>query len=272
MLSRMLIAVVCLLSSELFAQVSIAEGPEKDSADVAAERLNVMTERAKAIVITSNTTDIPSSLESEPLFRYDDPTRGYVDGLIWRLGKRGRPLAIITNELHPNYLQSGPRIVFDLLSMTPTPFTAKSSDFIWQPGGSAVKMVRLDGAPTPASSVATRLSQIKSQARRFSATQNVSEIATTFSHLRLLPKEIDRYQPTDAELSDAAAFLMVNGRNPGLILFVETDGKEWSYGVGRLSYPSTLTVMLDDEVVWTKPPGSEPDSSYNAFNSSSRFP
>jgi len=81
-----------------------------------------------------------------------------------------------------------------------------------------------------------------------------------------------RYQPTDEELSDGAAFLMVNGRNPGLILFVETDGNGWSYGVGRLSYPSTLTVKLDDEVVWTKPPGSEPGNSYNAFNSSARFP
>jgi hypothetical protein len=122
------------------------------------------------------------------------------------------------------------------------------------------------------------LTQLKEQARRFSGTQEVQELQEqekTFVHLRLLPREIDRYSPGPHELADGALFLFANGRNPALMLIVETDGKEWRYGIGRLSMPSTLEMRLDDTAVWTQPripssPGwSEP---YNASNSPAEFP
>jgi len=41
----------------------------------------------------------------------------------------------------------------------------------------------------------------------------VTELDTTFVHLRLLPREIDRYVPDAKPHSDGAVFLLVNGRS-----------------------------------------------------------
>jgi hypothetical protein len=112
---------------------------------------------------------------------YDDETRGYVDGTVWRLGETGRPLAIITAELHPNYLGSGPRIVYDFLSLTRRPFTARSPDIPgWSPRAPAVVLKALPKAPEPSTVASKRLTQLKEQARRFSGTQEVQETDKTF--------------------------------------------------------------------------------------------
>jgi len=247
--------------------------------DIARQRMEVMTSRIESIVVSSRDPGVPRQLQMTPLFRYDDETRGYVDGTVWRLGEKGRPLAIITAELHPNYLSSGPRVVYDFLSLTDRPFTARSGDIPgWSPGKAAVTMKPLPGAPVPSPVAARRLTQLKEQARRFSGTQEVQEtgdLEKTFVHLRLMPREIDRYVPASHELADGAIFLFANGRNPALLVLIETDGKEWQYGIGRLSMPSTLEMKLDDTVVWSQPripssPGwSQP---YNASNSPAEFP
>jgi hypothetical protein len=244
--------------------------------DIAKQRLEVMTSRIEDIVISSRDPGIPKQMQMSPLFRYDDETRGYVDGTVWRLGEKGRPLAIITAELHPHYLNGGPRVVYDLLSLTDRPFTARSTDIPgWSPGRSAVTMLPLPKAPVPSPVAARRLTQLKEQARRFSGTQEVDEVERTFVHLRLMPREIDRYVPGSHELADGAIFLFANGRNPALLVLIESDGKEWQYGIGRLSMPSTLEMKLDGAVVWSQPripssPGwSEP---YNASNSPAEFP
>jgi hypothetical protein len=252
-------------------------GNDKD--DVARQRLAVMTSRIESISISSTDPAVPKKMQPRPLFRYDDETRGYVDGTVWRLGESGRPLAVITAELHPNYLGGGPSVVYDFLSLTDRRFTARSPDIPgWSPRAAAVVLKALPKAPETSPVAAKRLTQLKEQARRFSGTQEVQELREddkTFVHLRLLPHEIERYAPGPEALSDGAIFLFANGRNPALLLVIETDGKNWQYGIGRLSMPSTLEMRLDDTVVWSEPripssPGwSEP---YNANNSPARFP
>jgi hypothetical protein len=251
---------------------------KKDNA--ARPRLEVMTAHIESIVISSSDPVIQKQTQPAPLFRYDDETRGYVDGTVWRLGETGRPLAIITAELHPNYQGRGASIVYDFLSLTERPFTARSPDIPgWSPHAPAVVLKALPKAPEPLTVASKRLTQLKEQARRFSGTQEIQETEKTTEktsvHLRLLPREIDRYAPGPQALSDGAIFLFANGRNPALLLVVETDGKDWQYGVGRLSMPSTLEMRLDETVVWSEPripiaPGwKEP---YTASNNPARFP
>jgi hypothetical protein len=243
--------------------------------DVAAERMAVMKARVEVITITSADETIPRRMQPSPLFRYDDETRGYIDGTVWRLGESGRPLAIVTAELHPNYLGSGQKIVYDLLCLTERRFMLRSQDIPgWSPQGTAVELHPLPDAPPPAAAPAVRLAQIKQQARRFTATQEVSEIDTQFVHLRLLPREIDRYQPIASDLADGAMFLLVNGRNPALVLVVETDGQRWQWGVGRLTLPSNLEVFLDERSVWKQPrnPPNGWTSPYCATNRPASFP
>jgi hypothetical protein len=255
------------------AEEGAADQPDKR--DLARQRLEIMASRIKSLAVSSTGADFPDRMKTTPLFRYDDETRGYVDGTIWRLGEQGRPLAIVTAELHPKYLGGGSRVIYDFLSLTDQPFTVRSADVPgWSPGGSAIALQPLAGAPPPAAEAAQRLTQLKRQARRFSGTQVVQELDKTSVQLRLLPREIDRYSPRKHELADGAIFLLVNGRNPALLLVVETDGEAWQYGVGRLSSPSTLKVQLDDVLVWSQPPftafgWSEP---YTASNSAAEFP
>jgi hypothetical protein len=255
--------------------VAAADDEPADKTNLAAARLDVMRARAESIVFTSPVPGFPVRLNAAPVFRYDDETRGYVDGTVWRLGDSGRPLAIITTELHPNYLGGGPRVVYDFLCLTDRRFTAKSKDVPgWSPPRSAVAMQPLDGAPVPAATATARLAQLKQQARRFTGTQEVQERETQHVHLRLLPREIDRYAPGSAERADGAIFLLVNGRNPALVLLVETDGEKWQWGVGRLTLPSNLELRLDDRVVWAQPrnPPYGWASPYCASNSPAEFP
>lgn len=251
-----------------------ADDPRPATEGLAEKRMRIMATRIADIVISSPEEGFPKGLQSPALFRYDDETRGYVDGTVWRLGEKGRPLAIITAELHPNYLGSGPRIVYDYLSLTEKRFVAKSNDVLnWSPQGSAVTFEKLSNAPDPASDAAKRLTQIKALSRRFTGTQLVQETDETSVELRLLPKPIDRYSPTDAERADGAVFLLVNGRNPALLLLIESDGKTWRYGVGRLSTPSTLSLRLDDREVWSQPQASLGwTNPYNASNSAAEVP
>jgi hypothetical protein len=248
----------------------------QEQARIARERLEVMTARIESITISSSDPGVPKQMRSTPLFRYDDETRGYVDGTVWRLGETGRPLAIITAELHPNYLGGGPCVVYDLLSLTGRPFTARSTDIPgWSPGAPAVIVKPLPDAPEPSPFAAKRLTQLKEQSRRFTGTQEVQETEKTLVHLRLLPREIDRFAPGPEANADGAIFLFANGRNPALLLVVETDGKTWQYGVGRLSMPSTLEMRLDDKVVWSEPriPSSPGwNQPYNASNRPAKFP
>ena len=160
--------------------------------------------------------------------------------------------------------------------MTQQPFIAKSPDVTgWTPSASAVTMQRIPDAPVPAKAAAARLGQMKQLARRFKATQEVSELDTSFVHLRMLPREIDRYSPDMTAESDGAIFLFVNGRNPAIVLLVETKGPEWHYGIGRLSAPSVLTMQLDDTVVWKQPRAFGSLSwtnPYTASNAPAKFP
>lgn len=247
----------------------------EDQPSIAVRRMEVMKSRINTVRVASGDPAVPDRMQPEPLFRYDDETRGYVDGTVWRLGESGRPLALITAELHPKYLGGDPAIVYDMLSLTNKPFMLKSNDVPgWSPSGSAIEMTALPDGPKPANNPAARLAQMKEQARRFTATQEVTELDKQFVHLRLLPREIDRYSPTDAPLSDGTIFLLVNGRNPALVLIVETDGKQWQWGVGRLTLPSELELFLDDKSVWKRPrnPSNAWTSPYCATNRPAEFP
>ena len=138
------------------------------------QRMKVMRSRALAIRFRCADDKLPEQVEREALFRYDDIPRGYLDGAVWRWGREGRPLAIVTTELHPTYLGGGPRIVYDFLSVAPFAFRATSSDASWTPPNSAVKLQKLAEGPEPAATTAQRLLQMKRIIRRFEAAQNMT--------------------------------------------------------------------------------------------------
>lgn len=234
------------------------EDSSKTASNLSSARLKLM--RAKAMDFAFKGKDVPKCVEAEPLFRYDDLPRGYQDGTVWRLGKTGRPLAIVTTELHPRYGyhgtdKSNPCVVYDFLSLSPKPLQSRSKDIAWNPKKAAVKMKRLNCDVEVADTAARRLLQMKQIARKFKAVQRVSEpgVGDQQLVLRLLPQNIYRYQPGDGGKADAAIFLFVAGRMPGVVLVLETNGTTWEFGAGRLSGPSILSLSFNEEEVWLVP-------------------
>ena len=273
-----LFAKIVLLSMCLIVSVNGEEAANAAS-ELSTARLKLMRDTAVGFEFSGG-EDVPKTVETEPLFRYDDPTRGYEDGTVWRLGKSGRPLAIITTELHPRYgyhgtNSSNPRMVYDLLSLSPKPLRSRSKDLIWTPQTSAVNMKALAVDVVVADTPARRMLQMKQIARRFTGVQEVSDPGLDERQLalRLLPQNIDRYQSGESPNSDGAIFLFVAGRMPGFILVLETDGTNWEFGAGRLSGPSTLALSFDNEEVWAvKPDNGGVRSSHFATNAPAVLP
>jgi hypothetical protein len=218
-----------------------ADEPEGVEQEWKAERLELMQEHMQAFTVRSDIEGFPEKFEATPIFRYDDPARGYVDAAVWRLGEEGRPKAIVTTELHPRFFNR-PRIVFEYLSLTEEAYSVGP----WSPAASALEFRPITGAPVPADNERARGLQLGRLAARFAANE-IAEGQPT--ELRLLPKPVHRYRPA-GEGTDGGMFFFAYGTNPEAALFLETDGDGWSYAVGRLSGAAQMIVTLDGETAW----------------------
>ncbi len=129
--------------------------------------------------------------------------RGYVDGAIWILGdEASRPKAMVTTELHPNFYDQGPKIIYEFLSLTEAPFKAESPDFsAWIPSESEASFDKYPQAGKPAETDELRLQQMKAMAVRCRAwqTEGANE-----RKLRLVPEPILRYRDPQQSLSRSA--------------------------------------------------------------------
>jgi hypothetical protein len=191
---------------------------------------------------------------TKPLLRYSDPTRGatgetvLLDASVWRLGDKGRPKALVTLEL---YGADGTETLlsYEFLSLATPQFKLahkQHADVSWESASrSAIKVVPLPGAPDPAGTASGRLVQMREQARRFEA---IEDIDMTDVKCRLLAQPIDRYQSTDAGIVDGALFAYANGTNPELGVLIESDGKRYSFAVLRLTSAESRVELDGKEV------------------------
>lgn len=236
-------------ATNLPATATLADDVEEPrrAKQLAADRLETMRAWVLAADVKSAEPGFPAKFVEKPLLRYSDAGSGYVSAAVWKLGETGRPKAILICELR---LYDRPNIAYELISLTETPFSSKSTDMNWSPKGTQYEFKPITGAPKPAKLPQHRLKQMRDLAARFSGNEVV---AGNRSVLRLLPQPIDRYQPGGDE-TDGAIFVLAWGTNPELMLLIETDGNEWKYATGRTSGAESLELKLDDEQVWQGPP------------------
>jgi hypothetical protein len=229
--------------------LSPAQEPVKEDAKLAAERLDLMRKRMAAIDVSSQDQDFPDKFAAEPIFKYTDPARTYVAAAIWKLGDKGRPRALMSTELRRQFFGT-PRIIYEYLSLTTTPFSAKGGDVNWSPEGSALEFKAIPDAPAPERTPERRLLQLRALAKRFGGYEVLGEDR---AELRVLPQPVDRYQPSSEERADGALFLLTFGTNPEAALFLETDGKTWTYAAGRLAGAGKIALTLDEKPAWEGP-------------------
>ncbi|OYW24243.1 MAG: hypothetical protein B7Z55_02735, partial [Planctomycetales bacterium 12-60-4] len=106
-------------------------------------------------------------------------------------------------------------------------------------------------APAPGATPSLRLIQMRTIAKRFASSEVVE---SEKCELRLLPQPVDRYTPSDAEHADGAVMFFTFGTNPEVVLLIESDGREWSFAIGRMTGAEEVVVTLDNRVVWEGAP------------------
>ena len=217
---------------------------------LAARRYELMQQRVADAEVRAKEPTFPMRFATKPIFRYNDPARGYVAATVWKLGDQGRPHAIVAAEL-VSFDYGKPCISYEFLSLTPTPFAVSSKDIQWSPDSTQIEFKPVPDAPDTANTPQRRLPQFRDLAKRFSCQE---EVKGEKAELRLLPQPVDRYIPSTGERADGAIFFFTFGTNPEVVLLIETNGTKWSYAAGRLTGAESVVLMLDKDIAWHGPP------------------
>jgi len=243
-IARGIAIVSCLISS--------AGANRADEELESKQRLQMMSQEIAQYAIDAppDASQAAYQFTAKPLLRYSDLTRGtgednvLVDATVWRLGRQGRPTALITLEIYRSSGTSGV-LALECLSLTPDRFSLRHKQvdgITWDADESALSLKLLPAAPPPAETPAARLLQLRRLARRFSAREKIESGESMVC--RMLPQPFDRYQAPDEKIVDGAIFAFANGTNPEIGVFLECDGAKWAYGVVRLS-AAEMMVTLD---------------------------
>jgi hypothetical protein len=232
---------------------------EKKSFDkTSVSRLRAVREIMGQITMTSTAGETPQPLElkPDPILRYNDATRGIADSVVFRVGLKGRPVALVTAEL---YGRDGLQFLLnhEFVALHEPKLNMKRDSFVWEPTQGNLVFQEIPGAEAPAESPRLRLTQMRRLADQFSASQTVGKSRIV---LRRMATPLDRYEPTEKDRSDGALFAFAWGVNPEAALFIESDGQKWNAAWAPLS-SAPLEARLNDAIVWKCPPPPHEDRS-----------
>jgi hypothetical protein len=218
------------------------------------ERLQFMQDRAAEFTLLREGATEPLPLKKEPVLRYSNPERdsGTWDGATFLWLDGNRPVAAISFGIrHPK-----DAVFSELTTFIQTPLVCrKGQATAWSPQTGGLSPRLLPDAPPPASTPASRLTQMRSLARRFSAACTIKEETT---QLRLLPQPLYRYADDEQGLFDGALFALVVSNDPEMFLTLEatrdkdSDKHQWHYSLARMS-SLKQAVQLDEREVWSVP-------------------
>jgi hypothetical protein len=219
-------------------------------AQSSSDRLRQMKALANTFTVAGVAADRPPlGPGAEPVFRYDEAARGFLDGTIWTFGGPGRPQAVLKAEIHVK------GIVYGLVSLAPEALSASGiNGWRWSSTRAGLDLKPIPGAPAPAATGRERLRQMRELARRFSALEDDGPVHGKFT-LRLLPQPIHHYTDPASDNLDGAIFGFATGTNPDLLLVIESirvsgpSASPWKYSFARIG-GADLSGRLDGEVVW----------------------
>ena len=247
-------AFLSLLVSVALGQVP-AEGPKPEPDRK--EQLRFFKEKATELaVFLGPDAKSPQPLTSEPVLRYSNPEReiGSLDGATYLWLDGTRPIAAVSFSIR----KLNNAAYRECTSLTSVPLQCRADETaVWSPKTGGLLARPLADTPAPAATKTQRLTQMRTLARRFSATCHNSRTDEP-TELRLLPQPIYRFEDERAGILDGALFAFVVSNDPELLLLLEavsskgrTEG-EWRYSLARMSSLKE-TIRLDDKEIWTVP-------------------
>lgn len=236
--------------------VVLSEDPVKPPASrdevLQTQRFELMQSQMASLKVEADEAGFPTRFATKPIFKYNDPARGYVAASVWKLGDQGRPKALIAVELHRAAYNRQPSICFEYASLTKTPFKVFADEkLVWSPRGTLYNFKPIPDAPEPEGTPQLRLIQMRAFAKRFASNEIVNNETC---ELRLLPQPVDRYVPSKAKQADGAVFFFTFGTNPEVVLLIESDGQRWEFAAGRLTGAEKVVLTFDNKLVWSGPP------------------
>lgn len=142
----------------------------------------------------------------------------------------------------------------------------------WSPTDGVLSLQPLPNVDTPADSAGQRRRQMGDMAGRFSGEKTTRAGVTRA--LRLLPKPIYRYEPSDAKVLDGGLYVLAEATDPEALLVLEARNTDstyvWHYAFARMN-SVRVTATYNDKLVWEAPElsGSDvydrADKPYSAF-------
>jgi WD40 repeat protein len=238
---------------------------EPPSAQVRAEWVREMERRARSLKIfrMEGGKSAPVDLLDQPLLHYDNSPGDVPEATLWAFGRTGRPEALVAMEFAPEF-QGRARGYYEFVSLSSGLLSVKSADadWRWSPKRPGMQLRQFPGSPVPSTSEPERLEQMKNLARQLTAWER-TEFKDRMS-LPLVEQPIYRYADRSAGLQDGAIFVFSYGRNPEVVLVIESSGSNWQYGLARLAGNETW-VNLNGLEVWKGLSGSDPNDVYWAF-------
>jgi len=186
--------------------------------------------------------------------RFSNPEResGTWDGATFLWLEGTKPVAAISYGIRrPN------NAVFrEHTSFSATPLACRKGQMeVWQPKTGGLIGQRFADAMSPAETAAARLAQMRSLARRFSASCTRNGETT---QLRLMPQPLYRFADEQHDTHDGGLFALVVSNDPELFVLIEavadkvSDKSFWQYSLARMS-SHQMTVQLDEKDIWSVP-------------------
>ena len=209
-------------------------GMGQDAGDSAAERFTSYADRqARSYQFAFTDGDgRPFELLSEAIQVWTNPVTGSIRGRVYLWTHGGVPQVIVSIYKFDEKTW----IASEFHALARDPFTGKSSTGEEWRLKSPLEFETVSGASAPSNARETRLRQMRSIARQFSA-ERLDRDGTTWN-LRLLSQPLYRYPEDAATEQDGAIFAFVQGTNPDVILVIETQTRggvsTWQYALARM--------------------------------------
>jgi hypothetical protein len=220
--------------------------------DTTAIVLREMERRVETLRVSLDAPDARAAcaFAEKPLLRYSDPARETVDGTLWLWTHEGRPAALLCLFTVPIDWK-GWNYEWTSFSDQPLRVTGRRW-WTWTPQPAKGDWLAAAADP-PADSETTRLLQMRSIARRFTAQETLRGEPYV---LRLLARPLHRYSTPQQRVIDGALFAYAYGTNPEIILQVEArgsaDDRTWHVRFARAS-SARVAVLENGREVWSQP-------------------
>ena len=231
----------CPLSALLVAALACNSLAEVPGEQRRMELLAQMRKLAEQTSVQYASAQRHPQLLDNPVFRYDDQPRRFIDATLWAWTDGGRPVAFQKVEAKYHHTIGEPEWGYCFTVATPELLAvAWQGDRRFRSTEAGIRFLELPAAPAIAEGSGRRRRQLRELARAFDATIIIDPRNNKTEVMRLLPTPLMEYSAREAEpLSGAVFGFATSGTNPDLLLLLEAreaDGKlQWQFAPVRMT-------------------------------------